>query len=135
MDASSEARRVADAFRDAWNRHDVDALSMLFHPDAGFVNIRGVYWKGRDAIREGHVRIHASFYKHSQITMDVQDVAVPCPSVAIAHVRTDLTGDERLPGGTRHGFMTLVVAEQDGRWAIAAAQNTEIAPPPPEQAK
>jgi uncharacterized protein (TIGR02246 family) len=135
MDASSEARKVAGAFRDAWNRHDVDALPMLFHPNASFVNIRGGYWKGRDAIREGHARIHTSFYKSSQITMDVQDVAVLCPSVAVAHVRSDLTGDERLSGGTRHTLMTLVVTEQDGRWAIAAAQNTEIAPPPPEQAK
>ena len=52
----------ARAFVDAWNAHDMTAMAALFTPDAEWVNVVGMYWKGRDqimfaqrAFHEGHV--------------------------------------------------------------------------------
>src|SRR5690606_10485176 len=41
-------------FAEAWNRRDPDALASLFELDAEFVNVTGIWWHDRDAIRKAH---------------------------------------------------------------------------------
>jgi uncharacterized protein (TIGR02246 family) len=55
---------IAD-YASAWNTHDIDALTVLFHEDGTFVNVVGSYEKDREEIRQLHAVIHASFYKDS----------------------------------------------------------------------
>jgi len=130
MDAADALDEIVTAFTVAWNRHDMEAFAALFHADATFVNIRGTLWKGRDAIRDAHKQIHSSFYRTSQIALEVEDVRVLAPTVALGHVRGELRGDERFPDTVKHTRMTLVIQKRDGRWLIAEGHNTEIAPLP-----
>jgi hypothetical protein len=51
---------VVRGFEEAWNRHDMDALATLFANDADFVNVIGMRWVGRDAIKQSHAASHAS---------------------------------------------------------------------------
>jgi uncharacterized protein (TIGR02246 family) len=39
---TSTVTRVVNAFADAWNRHDMEALAQLFATDAEFVNVVGL---------------------------------------------------------------------------------------------
>lgn len=41
------ANQVIAGYASAWNTHDVDALTILFHEDGTFVNVVGSYEKGR----------------------------------------------------------------------------------------
>ncbi len=55
-----------DAFADAWNRHDVDALmsfmaeDCVFDASAGF-DVRGTHYEGREQVRAGFVDVFANF--------------------------------------------------------------------------
>jgi uncharacterized protein (TIGR02246 family) len=130
MDAANAFAEIVAALTAAWNRHDMEAFAALFHEDATFVNIRGTLWKGRDAIRDVHKQIHSTFYRASQVAQEVEDVRVLAPTVALGHIRSDLSGDERFPDTVKHTQMTLVILEMNGRWLIAEGHNTEIAPLP-----
>jgi hypothetical protein len=46
--------------------------------------------------------------------------------VIVAHVRSDLSGDDRAPGETRRTMMTLVIEKRATEWKIVAAHNTAI---------
>lgn len=56
---------------------------------------------------------------------EVVAVRAPAPGIAIAHVRRRAVHD----GFSEMALYTLV--ERDGRWWLAAGQNTPIADPPP----
>ena len=58
--------RVLQAFADAWNRHDVDALMTFMLPDCVFESSAGpgecgTRYRGEDAVRAGYVQIWTTF--------------------------------------------------------------------------
>ncbi len=65
-----EATKVMEKFADAWNRHDMADFASLFAPNAEFVNVVGLWWKGRAEIQRAHEFAHTTFFKHSRLTMD-----------------------------------------------------------------
>lgn len=58
-DPITEVTQVVRAFADCWNRHDMHAFGELFDPNAEFVNVVGLWWKGRDEITKAHALTHA----------------------------------------------------------------------------
>jgi uncharacterized protein (TIGR02246 family) len=104
----------------------MDALVGLFHQDAAFVNVRGAYLRGADEIRRQHAAVHAGPYKNSVLHAEVLDARELAPQVILAHVRTDVAGDERVPGQTQQSLATFVIEQRDGLWRFAAAHNTHV---------
>lgn len=128
-DDPSKVVRVVDAFADAWNRHDMAAFARLFAPDAEFVNVVGLWWKGREEIRKAHELTHASIFRNSRLTLLETSVRFPSPQFAIARSRWRLDGHAS-PGGDalppRTGILVNVLAAGDGGWSIIDSQNTDI---------
>jgi uncharacterized protein (TIGR02246 family) len=118
---------MADYVR-AWNAHDIDALTILFHEDGTFVNVIGSYEKDREEIRQLHAAIHASFYKDSVLRAEVLDARELVPGVIVAHVSNELEGDARAPGQTVRTLATYVIEQRAGLWKFTAAHNTRIVP-------
>ena len=104
---------IAD-YADAWNAHDADALTLMFHEDATFVNVNGTYEKGREEIRHLHAAIHASFYKDSALRSVVLDARELVPGVIVAHISNELEGDARAPGQTVRTLATYVIEQRAG---------------------
>jgi steroid delta-isomerase-like uncharacterized protein len=57
---------VLEAFADAWNRHDVDALMSFMTDDCVFeasagADVCGTQYVGRDAVRAGFAEVWATF--------------------------------------------------------------------------
>jgi uncharacterized protein (TIGR02246 family) len=123
------ATEVADGFARAWNRHDMEELGGLFHDDADFVNVVGVRMTGRESIKSHHAIGHAGPFANSTLRMTVDDAREIVPGVIVAHVRSQLEGDERAPGQTRQALMTLVIEHRKAQWMIVAAHNTNLAAP------
>jgi len=98
---------VVQAIIDAWNRHDMDAFAEQFCADADFVNVRGVRWIGRRAIKEAHAASHSTIFKNSQLSLRESSVRLLLPP--------------------RSTMLTLIMVNDGGRWMIAVAQNTDIA--------
>src|SRR5271163_3414933 len=53
-------RKVVNGFPEAWNRHDMNVFGALFTPDADFVNVIGIHWKGRESIQLNHAFLHGA---------------------------------------------------------------------------
>jgi uncharacterized protein (TIGR02246 family) len=126
---TSEVTRVVNAFADAWNRHDMEAFAQLFAADAEFVNVVGLWWKGRAEIKQAHEVTHASMFKNSRLTILDTSVRFPLPRFAIARSRWRLEGHvgpegQALPART--GILVNVLTVDDGNWAIIDSQNTDI---------
>ncbi len=121
---------VVQAIVDAWNRHDMDAFAEQFYDDADFVNVRGVRWIGRRAIKEAHAASHSTIFKNSQLSLRESSVRLLRPGVAVARSITMVTGQTGASGDTlppRSTMLTLIMVNDGGRWMIAVAQNTDIA--------
>ena len=127
--ATSEVTRVVNAFADTWNRHDMDAFAQLFAADAEFVNVVGIWWKGRPQIKEAHEFTHRTMFKDSRLTILDTSVRFPSPEFAIARSRWQLEGHvspdgQALPART--GILVNLLASDGGKWTIIDSQNTDI---------
>jgi uncharacterized protein (TIGR02246 family) len=124
---------IRDAFVDAWNLHDIPSLAALFTDDAQFVNVLGMWWKGRDEIQSRLAGNHETIFKYSHLSPTGQDVYYLRPDIAIVHSTWMLTGQVDRAGNpvpAREGIITLVVARSAERWRINAFQNTDVVPVP-----
>lgn len=91
-DAVAEVTQVVHAFAECWNQHDMNAFAELFAPDAEFVNVVGLWWKGRDEIKKAHEFTHATMFKNSRLTITDVSIRFPVASIAIARSRWVLEG-------------------------------------------
>lgn len=137
-DHGDAIRRLLDEQVAAWNAGDAQAWSKDFTPDAGFVNILGMHFEGRDANARRHHELFAGVFKGSRLEMGDTTVQSLGDATAIAQVVLDLTGFRGLPPGIRptHGDgllrtrMHYVFVHAAGRWQIVFSQNTAVMPMP-----
>ena len=110
------------------------AFAAAFSEDADFVNVVGMHWRGRQEIEAKHTVTHRTIFRNSNLQIVEQSVRFLSPSIALAHVWTQLKGAEHLPGrdvpATRRTLMTCVLVKEADRWLIRAAHNTDIVPVP-----
>jgi uncharacterized protein (TIGR02246 family) len=119
------------AFEAAWNAHDMAAFAALFHSDASFVNRFATYWRGVEAIVEGHRAIHETIYRDSTLAIDPPDVDPISDDAAILHFWTRLTTGAAHPAGP-HQVDTLILAvatRRAGAWRLQAVENVTLVDP------
>lgn len=124
-----QIENVVRAFSDCWNRHDMEAFAQLFAEDAEFVNVVGLWWKGREEIKRAHAATHATMFKNSRLTLTNIAMRFVKPDVAITRSSWELTGHlgpfgEVLP--VRRGILMNLIVRIDGEWKIIDSQNTDI---------
>ena len=130
----TEIRAVEMGLQEAWNRHDMKAWANLFTEDADFVNVVGWWWKGRAEIEKKHTAIHAYIFRDSTLTIDEVHTRFLTPEIAVVHILWSLTGNKNPDGSDgqpRKGIFTQVLQKRNGKWLIAAAQNTDSRPEVP----
>ena len=137
--ASSEAatdsvKTVISTLAESWNRHDMAAFAAAFAENADFVNVIGMHWQGRQEIEAKHTATHRTIFRNSTMQIVDQSVRFLSPSIALAHVSTELKGAEslreRVAPETRRTLMTCVLVKGADRWLITAAHKTDIVPVP-----
>ncbi len=104
----------------AWNRRDADRLAALFEADAEFVNVTGLWWHDRDAIRRAHDYGLRTIFDQSTISLVTRRVRWlvggpdATPAVAVVHAKMELEGqadvDDPRP---RRTIFTFVVHRTD----------------------
>jgi uncharacterized protein (TIGR02246 family) len=120
--------------RDPRIGHGVDdaETAAQFTEDADFVNVVGMHFRGRPQIEAVHVDLHRTIFKNSNLRTVSTTVRSVNDEVAVAHIASEMTGAEGLPGWNvpelRKGMMSLVLVRSGDRWLIIAAQNTELVP-------
>ena len=121
--------RTVHAFAECWNRHDMQAFADLFTTDAEFVNVVGLWWKGREEIKKAHEFTHATMFKDSQLTISDVSIRFPAETVAIARCRWVLEGHvspEGNPLPARNGILVNVLSRNAKTWLIIDSLNTDV---------
>ena len=110
-----------------WNAHDGKAFAAPFTADADYIVVNGMHAKGRDEIEKGHTGIFTTIYKDSRNAETIKSVRFLRKDVAVVHVEWNL---EFTVGETRKGraLSTMIMTKDNGKWSIAAFQNTSIQP-------
>lgn len=120
-------KAVINNYEQAWNRHDAKALADQYHTDATWVNWFGAYYKGRADIEKHYQTTHSTYFKATHfVTRSIEDILLVKPDMALVHVRTDLSGDDRYPGQTFRFRRTILLTNKDGGWRILAGQNAKL---------
>ena len=124
--------RIAELWALAWNRRDADALAALFDEDAEFVNVVGLWWHDREAIRNAHRYGLDVIFPESELTVGRVTVKRLRDDVAVVHARMRLVGQSPIGAveqpGARTTIFSFVVHRTGATWSCASAQNTDIVP-------
>ena len=119
------------AFAAAWMARDAEALAALCAPDADFVNVVGIWWQDREAIRRAHDYGLTTFFRDSTLRVGRMKVRQLGPDVAVVHARMRLSGQYAPDGsvaGDRQNMLIFVCARDAEGWYAVAIQNTDIVP-------
>lgn len=123
-DDEAAVRALVGRLEGTWNAADAAGFAAEFTPDADFVNVRGDYHSGRDAVAHGHEAIWKSIYAGSTIHYSLARVREIAPGVLLAHLDALL----RVPVGPLAGDISaipsIVLVREDGAWRIASFHNT-----------
>lgn len=136
MGTSAPALDTPDAipklFVAAWNRRDPDLLASVFEEDAWFVNVVGLRWYDRAAIRKAHAYGLEVIFDRSTLTLTESRVRLLSDDVAVVQAGMRLT--EQSPAGgverpaPRANVFTFVVHRTADVWRCVAAHNTDVVP-------
>jgi uncharacterized protein (TIGR02246 family) len=114
---------------DGWNRGSGAAFAEVFTHDGDLVAFDGTHLRGREQIAAVQQRLFDRFLKGTRLVGTVRQVRFLGPDTAVAHAvgNTVMRGRSR-PSPERASIQTLVAVRQDGRWRLAAFQNTRVRP-------
>lgn len=119
-------REIVRQVETGWNTKSGKDFAAPFAEDADYVVVNGMYIKGRTAIEKGHQQIFETVYKESFIAATVKSLRFARPDVAIVHVEWNLTVRQGGAETKSTALNTLVLTKDNGRWQIAAFQNTPV---------
>ena len=117
-------------FTNAWNQRDADKLASVFVEDADFVNVTGLWWHDREAIRQAHDYGLRVIFPKSELKAGRIKVRRLSGDAAIVHARMKLTGqsppDDQSNPGRRQTLFSFVLSRSDKGWQCVSAHNTDI---------
>lgn len=123
---------IPAAFAEAWGRRDADAIASLFDEDAEFVNVTGLWWHNREAIRRAHAYGLERIFADSTLRVGGVRVKYLAADIAVVHARMTLSGQAPAGGirqpGTRQTIFSFVVHRTSAGWRCASAHNTDVVP-------
>lgn len=125
---SIELRAAAQAYLDAWNRHDANAIAEFFEEHADFVDICGSWSRGRSEIERRHARNFATIYREAALSGRVESVRFLSTDLAVVHLCWEMRVNSEDAEPSRKGVLVLVFAHLDDGWLIHAGHNTETQP-------
>src|SRR5260370_6132323 len=122
------ARKLPQAFREAWAKHDGHELAKIMADDVDFVTVATTYLHGRADFETFHTRLLSGRFKESTITPLQTTVRFLRPDMAVIHWSWKIEGDRNMDGTARqqprYGMRTMGAGKRSGTWLVAVAQNT-----------
>jgi uncharacterized protein (TIGR02246 family) len=123
-DMAAIEEKVAELEK-AQQQESVEDFVGLLAPKAVWVTGGGRRLTGRDEIRAFTEKVLPGAMKDSTARYEVVHISFVRPDVAVANVRQrPVTHDGEPLDGQPEGRPVYVMAENEGRWEIVAAQNT-----------
>lgn len=120
---------LARAFFQAWTDQDLDKFEELFIADADFVNVVGIWWTNRRAIRKAHDYGFRRIFQNARLDLQELKIRALSDEICVIHTVSRLTGQTGQGGsdaGPRVAVITMVAQRfgLDG-YRIVSCQNTD----------
>lgn len=117
-----------------WNTHEFKNMDSYTMEDVEWVNIVGMWWKGRTEVKSAHQGIFDAMFKGVPFTQKSLKTRFLTKDVAIATLISHV-GEFFPPDGIDHGnnkmpasddILTLVFVKKNNKWLLASGQNTVV---------
>ncbi len=125
--------KQVDAMVYSWNNHNYDDLKNYTTEDTDWVNVVGMWWKGRKESQYAHQVYHKTMFKTTVCKKTSVAIRFITKDVAIAHVVWHFSDPHPEPfpdgkpnAGPTDGLATLVYVSQNGKWLMTAGENVII---------
>ena len=123
-----------DAILYSWNNHNYDDMKNYATENTDWVNVVGMWWKGRKQSQYAHQVYHDTMLKGSTGEKNAVTIRFISKDVAIVHVEWQFYGGAPLPDGTpprtkenpNVDLATLVFVKQAGKWLMTAGENVHV---------
>jgi uncharacterized protein (TIGR02246 family) len=112
---------------DGWNRGSGEDYAAVFAEDGDLVGFDGTHFEGRAEIAPFHQELFDKWLKGTRLVGRVKDVRFLSSDVALMHaVGSTVMRGKSEPSPERDSIQTLVAVRRDGKWRLAAFQNTRL---------
>ena len=117
-----------------WNTHEFKNMDSYTTEDVEWVNIVGMWWKGRAEVKSAHQGIFDAMFKGVPFTQKNLKMRFLTKDVAIATLISSV-GAFFPPDGIDHGnnkmpatddILTLIFIKKNGKWLLTSGQNTVV---------
>lgn len=134
--AADEAaiRHTVQRISTNWQNHRFADMASYTTPDVTWVNIVGMYWRGRPQVQQAHQAIFDAMFKGVAFAPGQPTVRTVAPGVAVVTMYCHV-GAFYPPDGVDRGtnkepeadnLLTLVLVKRQGQWLLTAGQNTVV---------
>ncbi len=119
----AEIRKAYAGFVDAWNRHDVPAMSAIWALDGDMLEPDGRHADKRSGVAALFEEEHTTVFKNAKMKLTIDEVWFIKDDVALTDGTYELDG-VRGPQGqdlpTRKGHFSTVWLRENGKWWVTA---------------
>ena len=131
IDPATVATTVIEQLERAWNAADGAAFGAAFAYESDIVPLRVEHHRGAEQIGHGHQAIFDTIYAGSSVRYELELARPLAPGSILAVAGATLEAPTGPLRGTNHARLTMIIVEEDDRWAVTGFHNTLVAPAPP----
>lgn len=118
--------KTAEAFVEAFQKGDANALAAFWTPDGDYVDMAGRVVKGREAIAKDFAELFAE-NKSLRLRIEMTSLRFPTPDTAIEDGATSvMSPDGGLPNRAHY---TNFFVKKDGKWLLTSVRERPYTPP------
>ena len=115
---------------DAWNKHDMTAFVSYAAEDVEWVNVVGMWWKGKEQLYTALDAFHKTMFKDRQVhEPQSTQLRIISPDCVVATFIQTVDGFTSPSGGVQpagRSTLTEVFVKRNGKWLLVQGQNTTI---------
>lgn len=126
-----------DAMVNSWNNHNYDDMKNYSTENTDWVNVVGMWWKGRKESQYAHQFYHNTIFKTAVCEKKSVSIRFITNDVAIAHVMWQFSdpnpplpplppSPDGKPLPPNDDLATLVFVKQNRKWLLTAGENVHI---------
>lgn len=127
---SVQIRAALKGMDDAWNRHDMKAFVSFVADDVEWVNVVGMWWKGKTQVYQAHEAFHKTIFKNRQVhepeVVELKKLAPDCVLVTMIAKADGFTTPSGHIEPAGRSVLTEVFVKRSGSWLLVQGHNTII---------
>jgi uncharacterized protein (TIGR02246 family) len=127
---AKEINAALDGMQAAWNHHDMKAFVGYMTDDVEWVNVVGMWWRGKAQVFKAHEAFHKTIFKDRDLhNADTTELRQMAPGVVVVTQIVPADGYTS-PSGTvvppNKNILTTVFVRHGDKWLVSEGHNTVI---------